>query len=224
MVAGRPSRCFTVVAAPGQHRCGVQGAVLGQARHWGRAHETIGVDRARLRPVAACGDSHVSCRRSGPHERRLGRTRPGDLSQPVAFGRPEDRARSGTRIPKRSWISSGSRQPAPIRASPPTARSPARAGWSGGCAARRATTRRPSTASMPARCATAGRTATAVSRSAPAKFSTATGRTACSKARASMSTPRATATRACSRQASPNGEGRCSPAPARYSKASSATA
>ena len=36
-----------------------------------------------LRPVAACGDSHVSCRRSRPHGRRLGRTRPGDLSQPV---------------------------------------------------------------------------------------------------------------------------------------------
>ena len=45
-----------------------------------------------------------------------------------------------------------------------------------------------------------------------------------SKARASISTPTATATKACSRQASPMARGACSPAPARYSKASSATA
>ena len=50
--------------------------------------------------------------------------------------------------------------------------------------------------------------ATAGSRSAPAKCSRATGWTACSTARASMSMPTAIATKACFRAGLPEGEGR----------------
>ena len=169
MVAGRPSRCFTVAAAFAAR------AEWASAGHGiGVGHETIGFDRARfgLALLAAIAASAMTARRP--------RAAPGPSASRSSISASRVRwcARpcgSGIRIPRRTSISSGSRQPAPTRASPPTARSTARASWSGGCAARRATTRRPSTASMPARCATAGRTARAVSRSAPARCSRAAG-------------------------------------------------
>ena len=158
---------------------------------------------------------------AGRQCRRLGRARAGDLSRASRVRWCARRCGFGTRIPRRSSTSSGSRRRARSPASPKTARSRAKASSYGGCAARRVTTRRRSTASIPARCATAGRTDRAGWRCARARCSKATGRTDCSTARASMSTPTATATKALSRPVCRRAKAVISPAPARFSRAAS---
>ena len=92
--------------------------------------------------------------------------------------------------------------------SPRTAPSTARAGWSGGFAARRAMTRKPSIPAILAISATAGPTGKAGSSCARARCSTAIGWPENSTARASISMPTATVMKGQFVAGIPSGEGR----------------
>ena len=148
---------------------------VGQAWRWGEGMKSsalIGLVSG-LSLLAAMSAS--LCRQRRTARRRLGRTRAGDLSQPVPFGVCARRSGLGSASGKESrlrlgaggWRRSGDRR----------GRHDQRQGQAGLAGARlgELRSRRPSTASIPARCAMAGRTATAGSRSAPARCSTASG-------------------------------------------------
>ena len=218
-VAGRASRCLTVLAAPGQHSSRRPGTALGQARDIGAGHETIGVDRARLAALsllAAIATSHVDA--AGPHGRRLGP----NASRSIYLSQSRSVVRKTVKVwdphPEKNldfvWEPATGTDPG-IAAD---GTSTARASWSGGCADRRATIRRPSTASIAGEMRD-GRP------NGQGRLEIRSGEVfegdlvewPPRRARASISTPTATATRACSRPASPMAMGACSPAPARSS-------
>ena len=97
--------------------CGIRqlrAGALGQKRDLGvgmKPSAMIGLSAA----CGACGDSRVGhVGASGPHGRRLVGTRPGDLFSQIALGGRARRSRSGIRSPRRTWTSSGNRQPALI--------------------------------------------------------------------------------------------------------------
>ena len=211
MVARRATRCLTVLAVPGQRSSRRPGAALGQARELGQRHETIGVDRALLRPVAACGNA-------APHVDAADHTGGAWVERVQIIYPAESRAGgqrktsgSGIRSPKRTSTSSGNRRPAPTGHR--RRRHDQRQGQAGLAGARLGELRSEDHLQRYLR-RDAGRPA---ERPGPARdplrrsLRRRSGSTAPSRARASMSTPTATATRASSRPASPKARAACSP-------------
>ena len=190
----------------------------------GVGHETIGVDRARFGLLAACGDRRVPAdaadRTAGAWAERVQVIY---LSQSRSVVRKTVQGLgSASRKEPRFRLGAGNRH----RSGHRRRRHDQRQGQAGLAGARlgqlrpedhlqrlcRRDARRPAERPRPSR--------NPLRRSFRRRLVERPAR----RARASISTPTATATRACSRQACRMAMGACSPAPARYSKASSATA